>query len=340
MQEIELHLPHDGRRAFNASICDWGGRLLIAYRVSYHDKPDSLRIAELDRKTFAIVSDRPLETPLSDGWGAEDPRLFEHNGVLHVAWTGADYSKRPWRATMFYGPITWRHYNNTVAVRRAYQPKFGFNEVNQREKNWQFFSRGGQLYAQYVPSPHRIIQLDGDRVTGEWTSAGFEWAHGRPSGGTPPILTERGTYLTFFHSFIHHQNRERLYSFAAMEFSAAAPFEVLGVSPEPILTAHDGWDTPGGEWQPLCVFPGGSIPHDGGYLVAAGVNDIGVRLFHLTPADMPLALPASIQPKPLRYFRALESFMFEDRVRIKNEIIETDEESARKLIERNWLTTV
>jgi len=335
MKEHVIKPPHDGRRAFNASICKWFGRLWMAYRVSHNDKPDTLRIAQLHSKTFSVLDDRPLTVPLAEGWGAEDPRLFVHDDGLHVAWTAADYTRSPWRATMYYGAVAIKGDRITVPV--SYQPRYGLNLRDQREKNWQFWSAGGCLFAQYAPSPQRVIQLDGDKVIGEWKADGFGWRNGRPSGGTPPIVTERGTLLTFFHAFTPHTSRERLYNFGAMEFDRVAPFKVRAVSRKPIMIAHDGWPMTCDGWSPLCVFPSGAIPHGEGYLVSAGVNDNGIRLFEIGLDEMHMGPPEIVPAEETGYFRAVASFLFGGRVRTPGEIIEADILTARKLLTRNWI---
>lgn len=335
MNEIAVNPEHDGRRAFNATLCEFDGQFWMAYRVSHHDKPDRIWIARMDRATHRPVWSLPLEVPLADGWGAEDPRLFVHNDRLHVAWTAADYAATPWKATMFYGAIEFRE--GKIHVPKSYQPRYGLNLRNQREKNWQFFSLGGCLFAQYMASPQRVIQLDGDKVIGEWKSDGFCWRYGRPSGGTPPIRTERGTMLTFFHAFVPHTTRQRLYNFGVMEFEPVAPFKIVRVSTKPIMIAHEEWPTTTDHWSPLVVFPGGAIPHGDGYLVAAGINDTGIRLFELTADDMPTAEPQDLPAEETGYFEAIASFLFGGRVRTVGEIIEADIDTARKLLTRNWI---
>jgi predicted GH43/DUF377 family glycosyl hydrolase len=339
VKEHTITPPHDGRRAFNASIAEWDGRLWMAYRVSHLEQPDTLRIAELDPVTFAIRSDRPLLVPVpGDGWGSEDPRLFVHNDALHVAWTTADYTRRPWIARMFYGAIghTIERHDNVI-VAKAYQPRYGLNHCDQREKNWQFWSEGGCLFAQYGPCPQRVIQLDGEHVIGEWRADGFVWQHGHPSGGTPPILTDRGTLISFFHSFVPSPTHQRIYAFGAMEFERVAPFLIRSVSPKPILIAHDQWPMTTDHWSPLCVFPAGAIPHGDGYLVSAGINDSGIRLFDIGPDDMPMVAPEDLPAPETGYFRALTGFLFGGRVRTVGEVIEADLLTARRLLTRKWI---
>ena len=335
MIEHKINVEHDGRRAFNASLCMFGPRLWMAYRVSYHDRPDRLWIAQIDRATLRPKVCMPLSVPLADGWGAEDPRLFVHDNSLHVAWTSADYTRTPWRASMFYGRIVSGP--GFIGVRDAYQPRYGLNLKDQREKNWQFFSLGGCLFAQYGPCPQRVIQIVGDTVVAEWKADGFVWQHGKPSGGTPPIRTERGTLLTFFHAFTPHVTRHRCYNFAAMEFEAVAPFRVVRVSPSPIMQAHEGWPVTSDHWAPLCVFPGGAIKHGDGYLVSAGVNDAAIRLFELSPDDMPMTEPNTLEFEETGLFRAVAGFMFGNRVRTPGEILEADLTTARRLLKRNWI---
>lgn len=336
MKEHHISLPHDGRRAFNGSICEFDNSLWLAYRVSYDDKPDRLRLAELHPDTFAVIGDSPLPVPLDDGWGAEDPRLFVHDDALHVAYTCADYRSRPWVAVMRYGRLSFNALGY-ASVDHAYQPRFGFNHCNQREKNWQFWSAGGCLFAQYGPSPQRVIQLYGDEVIGEWRSPGFDWGYGYPSGGTPPIPSGNGSMITFFHSFVECADNDRIYSFAAMEFAPVTPFDVRRVSTKPILTAHAEWPRTSDNWSPLCVFPSGAIPYGDGFLVSAGINDCGVVLFEISREDMHLDEPQKIPVKNTGYFRTLFSFLHNARVRTVGEVIEMEIKSAAKLLERNWI---
>jgi predicted GH43/DUF377 family glycosyl hydrolase len=333
MTEHEITTRHDGRRAFNASICFFGDELWMAYRVSYDDAPDGLRLATLDR-AFKVVRDVRLSVPLKDGWGAEDPRLFSHNGCLHVAWTAANYKAKPWNATMFYGEIT--NARGIAWVDEALQPRFGLNTVNQREKNWQFFSQRGRLFAQYQPSPHHIIELDGETVINEWKSNGFSWDHGKPSGGTPPILNRDGNLLSFFHSWNDHPTNERIYHFAAMEMEPVAPFRVLRVSSRPILSASSTWPLPKDRWKPLCVFPCGAIRRDNGnYLVSCGVNDNGIRIFDVTEAELGLTFPAFTDPESTRLVKAVRNFMFAGRLRQVGEVLEVGIQEITNLTKRN-----
>jgi predicted GH43/DUF377 family glycosyl hydrolase len=333
MTEHEIIPWHDGRRAFNASICEGDDRLLMAYRVSYEDSPDRLRFATLDRD-LNVLDDVPLVVPLADGWGAEDPRLFEHDGLLYVAWTAANYASKPWNATMFYGVVTY--HEGKAEVIDAYQPRFGLNTVNQREKNWQFFSQNGRLFAQYRPSPQHIIELDGDQVVNEWKSNGFDWGFGRPSGGTPPILNRDGNLISFFHSWDEHTTHQRIYHFAAMEMEPFAPFRILRVSRKPLVTASLKWPLPPDGWQPLCVFPGGALLRDNGnYLVCCGVNDNGIRMFEISEDELDLVRPDYIEVEETTYVRAKRNFMFAGRVRQVGEILEVGIQEITNLTKRN-----
>lgn len=333
MNQVAITPEHDGRRAFNASVVEFDGVRWMAYRVSYTDTPDRLWIAKLGddmRPVFCI----PLEVQLADGWGAEDPRLFVHDDKLHVAWTAADYAQRPWKAIMFYGEVEFATGRCHVPV--AYQPQFGFNVRNQREKNWQFFSAGGCLFAQYAPSPHRIIQLIRDQVVGEWKTNGFSWDYGKPSGGTPPIRTARGTWLTFFHSWEDHPTNERIYHVGAIEFSTVSSFEIVRVSSKPIISASAEWPLPTDRWKPLCVFPCGAIRDGDRYTVTCGVNDAGIRAFTLSEDELSLAAPRKTPVIETALVTVTRNFMLSGRLRQVGEIIEAEIHNVRKLIERRW----
>src|SRR5262245_46044518 len=78
-------LPSDYQ--FNNSLIRYQGRLLMAYRVHWHDA--RLALCELDESL------RPLRNwwlGLENGHAQEDPRLFIYKGRLHVSFT-AVYSK-------------------------------------------------------------------------------------------------------------------------------------------------------------------------------------------------------------------------------------------------------
>lgn len=335
MRETIIQPPHDGRRAFNGSICLQGAILWMAYRVSHNDKPDTLRICRLDRRDLSVIEDWPLSVPVpGPEWGAEDPRLFLFEGRLWVSWTCADYSRRPWKCGMFYGQVFDEEHG--VFETDAYQPIFGLNDLCQREKNWQFFAIGEDLFAQYAPSPNRVIHLDHGTATSEWKTPGFAWACGRPSGGTPPILTDRGTLLSFFHSWEDHPTHKRLYYMGAMEMAAEPPFRILRVSKSAFMRASRFWPFPGDDWNPLTIFPGGAVHCDGKWLVSCGCNDAGIRIFEFSEAELELGPPKFLDLEDTTFLVADRGFLLDGRQVHAGDAFEATGQQATKLLSRGW----
>eukprot|EP01041_Mallomonas_annulata_P008200 gene8200-16859_t len=117
------------------------------------------------------------------------------------------------------------------------------------EKNWTPFEYGNRIYMIYSYHPFRIVQIlpslhnDSsstlehmvDTVSLSSSSATI-WEWGTVRGGTPALLIG-DKYLTFFHS---SKKRCRLdtpvYFMGALTFSANPPFQILQISPEPLVT--------------------------------------------------------------------------------------------------------
>lgn len=282
----------DGPRNYNASIAEFCGRRLMAYR---HEPRDGghcrIRIAELGGG-WLVHRDELVTVPESSaGDNLEDPRLFLLRGNLWLAWTAANYSGKGWTCRQFYGRV--ERFDGGWRVAQAFAPKFGRNDGKAKEKNWQFFERDGRLFAQY--EPHVVIEIDGERVTRKWQTKPLPWRWGRPSGGTPPVPFGPGQLITFFHAYEHDATYQRRYNMAALVFEDRAPFRHVAVSAAPLLVASEADRLPDVGWRPLCVFPCGAIRESSGaWVVSLGVNDIDVALVSIR--DLMLVHPTA-RPK-------------------------------------------
>ena len=91
------------------------------------------------------------------------------------------------------------------------------------------------------------------------------WPYGDLRGGTPALLLEHhGMYLSFFHSKDYAQRpyRQSTYFFGAITFCHAPPFNIVGMSPQPIVNSslYDGpWLWPSLDYG---VYPAGLILDD------------------------------------------------------------------------------
>lgn len=285
-----------GTRSYNAGMIRHGDRRIIAYRhePKAGGNHGQLRIAELvDGK---LVKDQPIHLQdTGEREGREDPRLFSHDGRLWIAWTSARYSVEmgEWTCRQLYGELVEK--GGKWSVPAVLVPDYGTNTGKAREKNWQFFSVGGELFAQY--QPHKVLRISGDQVTGEWSVDPIRWPWGKASGGTPPIPYGDGLLITFFHAFDFDETHARRYNFAALVFEDRPPFRHVAASVVPVVIASEADPLPTGEvWQPLCIFPCGAVADGDGWTVSAGVNDERIVLLHLTAEHLFLQ---SNNPPPL-----------------------------------------
>ena len=161
--------------------------------------------------------------------GCEDPRLIHHDGKLLMSFTGLyrlnsaivgkqclagwneDFSK------MWAGPVVYAN-------------------ANIWEKNWQFFSRQGQLFCVYCPKPHRVNRV---HLTHSHTFLGFgceatnndranlpQYAR----GGAPPVLLN-GEWYHWYHTTQPYTGRWK-YCVGLYTFEDAPPFNIKRTIPQ------------------------------------------------------------------------------------------------------------
>jgi predicted GH43/DUF377 family glycosyl hydrolase len=222
----------------------------------------------------------------------EDARLFWHRDKLHVAYTEGHYYQRPWRAVQQLAVL-----REDWSVERVVTVGFGKNTIGQ-EKNWQFFSKDGQLHFIYSLSPYVVVSLDDDYgVASVACDDRPRPAFASLRGGTPPVRLG-DQYVAFPHSHTEEEGVSRRYSFSAYTFSART-LELTGVT-GPLVTAS-GRDLrlpnpmfP--HWTPLVVFPCGALRTSAGWLISAGVNDSFDVLFQIPDAKLDFRSTDNIRP--------------------------------------------
>ncbi len=257
----------------------------MSYR--YHLMSSSGRcktaICPIDERTFQPTApSQMLELPEpTKTEHQEDARLFVFNGEPYVSYTemvgykpGVDFT-----CVMKYARLSL--HGNRWKVDESWQPVYGRNHGRSKEKNWIFFEHDRRLFAVYEGCPdHRVLEIEGDRVVKEFVTAGPRWEWGELRGGTPPVLTDDGHFISIFHSSLPTEKPPAYvrYYAAAYKFEAKPPFKVVGISPRPILS---GSEVDGHQidprymegWKPLVVFPCGLVYSGENLLISAGVND-------------------------------------------------------------------
>lgn len=280
--QVPMRTLFDSPRNYNASIIEFGGRRIMAYRSHRMDQNGRCAIAmcDLDEK-WQGSRNHWIDLPLPGGdEHHEDPRLFVFGGVLHLAYTETRFRQpQPYTCCMRYARLALKR--RKWAADAVFWPQYGNNSGTSLEKNWQFFELDGKLHAIYSSDPHVVLEIDGNTVKKVHAGAPsqVQWPWGIIRGGTPPLRLASGEFLTVFHSSLPYpvEPHWRRYYAGAYTFEATPPFRITSISQAPILNSsgEDGHvaDPRKTSWKPFVVFPGGIIPHAEGFYVSYGIND-------------------------------------------------------------------
>jgi predicted GH43/DUF377 family glycosyl hydrolase len=268
--------PH----AFNPSIIRWQGKLMMTFRYIPH--PDPKRCYNADIGVVWLDEDfNPISTPqildlCPPGISplipsrAEDGHLINVGGTLYMIYDDnrdEKITKGGFRVYVTQLDVVGQ---KIIPHHMEALTRYPGESPNIREKNWVPFSYQDELLLVYCISPHRIFRYfsgTGSCETIFETYPDIDWKWGILRGSTPALNIDNHYYLSFFHSSIkmtsvHSQGKEVLHYFTgAYLFSLNPPFEILAISPEPIVGKnfyHGQTYKP--YWHPLnVVFPGGYI---------------------------------------------------------------------------------
>jgi predicted GH43/DUF377 family glycosyl hydrolase len=273
----ELLHGGDSTAHFNSSLLRYQGRLLLAYRTGWAGA--HCHIAELDESLTPISTTKlaGLVHP-NAGYGREDPRLFLHNGRLHISYIGVEKKGVDLKTNQMYALL-----RDDLSVEHVFSPKLQARQM--WEKNWSFFSHDRNLYATYSISPrHQILKIDGDSAVWEYeTHAVMPWSGGPLRGGAPPVLLG-GEYYHFFHGRIGNYGPKCAYNVGCYTFEANPPFRVLRSTHHPILTANQA--TKIDKSGPAVVFPCGAMLLGDRWRISAGIHDRWTEILDILVSDV------------------------------------------------------
>lgn len=255
---------------FNPSIIEWGDGFALAARTGW--KGSDILVGRLDRKFHPVGGPTKLELrhPAAN-YGREDPRLFVHNDQLHVAFCGVEGHRTLKRTSVLLAQLT-----DDFRVRRVWLPQI----PNRREweKNWNFVSHEGNLYALYTVSPHKWMKIDGDKA--EWcfeTPCDIPWDGGEMRGGAS--FTKVGDeYWHFFHDRIERHGH-RIYRTGLYTCDAFPPFRPRRYVPVPILTPCMT-NKPSDQYC-YVVWTAGAVRAGNDWVLSNGVHDRFIELERL-----------------------------------------------------------
>lgn len=304
-------------RAYNPSIIEFDGKIIMAYRAHRLDQGGrcAIVLCELD-KNWRASNNQWLDLPLTSGLDHhEDPRLFLWRKKLCLAYVETQFRQgHPYTCVIKYAVLRRQSLGRKIAwiVAETFRPIYGNNDGSHREKNWTPFVLNDRVHFIYSAQPiHEIIEVDGARVvTVHKIAIGPKWPWGPIHGGSSPIAMPNGDWLTVFHSSVNNVEPPfwRTYYSGAYTFKPFPPFEITGISHSPILTGSiEDWHAfdprkEVADWKPAVTLAGGCIANGRGYYVAYGINDHASCIAE--HADFALSDPQFATWKT-RYFRTV-----------------------------------
>lgn len=208
-------------------------------------------------------------------YGREDPRLFFHNGRMHVAFVGVVGGRRL-HTNVLYARLT-----EDLRVEQVFYPHLEIR--NSWEKNWSMFSHGGQLYGVYALAPHRILKIDGDHAELAYESpTPAPWRGGEMRGGASPVLVGN-EWWHFFHDRVE-ENGLRIYRTGVCTFENKPPFRIRRFLPDPIMVANSA-TKPEGQYASV-VFTCGAVLRDDSWVLSSGIHDRWTELHKFSHAEL------------------------------------------------------
>ena len=259
-----------GVRNYNGSTCRWRDKLLHCWRAEDGKGKSTLWMGKISAGR-RITRARVIVT--APEYDAEDPRMWVEDDNLKLMWSrvrDTRHDSGSWTVVQMISIIN----PVTFEVLHTAEWKLPPVKLRQVEKNWTPCPDGSVLYHMEAGLSMRP---DGTAVR----NAAFDYPWGSFSGSTPAVVwPERGTWLLFFHGFMHHAARDKRYYFGAAEISPRT-HEVLRISRVPLVFASDDDDTivcpRAAAYNPCVVFPAGlarCAELDGyNWLVSGGVHD-------------------------------------------------------------------
>lgn len=271
--EHNLFPEMPGKR-FNPSLIEWEDGYLMAYRDGWAGS--EIHALRMSKELQPVGRPTKLELfhPLAN-FGREDPRLFMHNGQLHVVYIGVEGKRRVKATNVLYARLA-----NDLRVEQLWAIRL--DRRNGWEKNWMPISCDGELYFTYGYQPHRVLKVQNDSA--EWaheTPNRIKWRWGEIRGGAAPMRVG-DEYWSFFHS--SHHDGIKTYVMGLLTHDVRPPFQIRRYVPLPLLVA-DATTRPADQYC-RCVFPGGAVRNGNEWIIACGIHDRWMELHKLNHDDL------------------------------------------------------
>lgn len=246
----------DGR-VFNAGVCEYNGRRLMAYRAGLAN--GRIWIAEDGKEPVRLRISHPLASVTQD-----DPRLVVLGGVLYCTFSAVGHTR--------VCSVLMAELSDDLSVVRVFEPDYPAR--SQHEKNWVAFESNGAPYFVYSITPHKMLSLD---LVNEYcqevaSTAGVPLKGFDLRGGAPPVL-HAGEWYTFYHSHAVHAGKH-YYKTYAYTFENRMPFRVTRYTPESIWTPSGSYANTNPARD--VIFPCGAVREPDGWMITAGAGDTDI----------------------------------------------------------------
>jgi len=272
--------------AYNPSILQTEHGLLLSFRVNPNLNDPWISWIGL---VFLDENFEPISKPQivnTRAWSskipsqAEDARLFSFQGNMYLIYNDNINMVNPpsqKRRDMFFAQLHYEDEKFTLSEPVKILHKQKYHRHNW-QKNWAPFEWNNTLFFTYSISPHEIVQpifSSGECHPIYKTEGSVNWTDGILRGGTPALEMD-DHYLAFFHSGIVKKSSVSNgmlmwhYYMGAYTFSNQPPFEILMMSPAPIMA--DNFYTYS-SFHKRVVFPGGFVVDGDRVHVAYGKDD-------------------------------------------------------------------
>lgn len=271
--------------AFNPSIVQWKGRLLMSFRYYAQDtrSTDGIGLVWLNNNFEPIgkpsILQRKEEVCCQESF-AQDPRLLVIDNKIYIVYSNNYPGTKEIIRRVTVGII---HCDNSNFTLKSINPILHFDGESQekKEKNWAPFDYKNTLMLAYTINPHIIFQPQhmGCCDTIAATNCTMDWNWGDLKGGTPALLVDE-QYLAFFHTvkaMATVQSDSKMmthYFMGAYTFNKEPPFDLEKISPTPIVGKQFYEGPMYNTWKPLrVVYPCGYIFDDDYIWVSYGRQD-------------------------------------------------------------------
>lgn len=263
-----IAFPPGDRLHFNPGLVDYHGkRLLFARQAIFsngHRVDNRVVCYELDRWR-AHHPKVIFPHPKMPDREYEDPRCFvDSHGRVQMSFTSlvGDYAQQ------YFASL-----DHNMEPESIWRIPYGRNSGAGHEKSWLWFRDEGLRFI-YEVVPHTVVAVDNGVAKDQWITypQNLKWQHGRPRGGTPPVLVD-DVWYSFFHSCVPWKQKRLQYYMGAYAFENKPPYRITAMSRTPLLAGTPN-DPSMGEAHSV-IYPTGAIMENGKWLIVAGENDEG-----------------------------------------------------------------